>query len=114
MPKSVFANNLVKIRNFYDLSQQQAAERIGIHRHNLAAYEEGRAEPCYAVLFKICRAYKIERVESLLWNEEFLDIKRTDVLSEFLEKPFESRLLRAYEKAKKKDKEVVELVLGLR
>ena len=41
------------------MTQQQAAEAVGIKRSALGAYEEGRAEPRLAVLAGLARLYGI-------------------------------------------------------
>lgn len=53
-----------KIRKELDLTQQQFADRIGIARGNVGAYEVGKNAPSDAVLSLICREFNV--------NEEWL------------------------------------------
>jgi len=70
---SVFSKNMIKIRKFLDLNQVQAAELIGIRLETLSAYELGRSEPCHEVLKRICEGYKVENMNSFMWNPCFLE-----------------------------------------
>lgn len=72
MVRSVFSKNLVRIRNHFEWTQEVAAQKIGIKRATLAAYEEGGAEPCIDIILSICRAYRIKEVISLLADPDFL------------------------------------------
>jgi transcriptional regulator with XRE-family HTH domain len=57
--RSTFAARLRTLRRSRGLTQQQAAEAVGIKRSALGAYEEGRAEPRLAVLAGLARLYGI-------------------------------------------------------
>lgn len=46
-----------KLRKFYDLTQQEFADRLGIKRNTVATYEIGRSEPIDAVISLICREF---------------------------------------------------------
>lgn len=105
--KSAFSRNLVKIRHFHELTQQQAADKIGVNRASLASYEEGRAEPSFQVLMKICKGYQVENIESLLWNEKFLE--RSSPAKHTTDHP----VVKAYSKAQGKEKQIVDFILGL-
>lgn len=72
MVKSIFSKNLVRIRNYYEWTQEMAAQQIGIKRATLASYEEGRAEPCIDILVKIARAYRLKDLLPLLNDSDFL------------------------------------------
>ena len=39
------------------LTQQEAAEKIGVHQTAIAAWETGRARPRTAKLIKVCEIY---------------------------------------------------------
>ena len=54
-----FSSNLARIRKQHNLTQQQAAELIGISRGSLATYEENRAEPSISTFFSMCRVFNI-------------------------------------------------------
>lgn len=53
-----------KIRRELDLTQQEFADRIGIARGNVGAYEVGKNAPSDAVISLICREFNV--------NEEWL------------------------------------------
>ena len=55
---------LKKLRKSLDLTQQAFADRIGISRGNIAAYEVGKNAISDAVISLICREFDI--------NEEWL------------------------------------------
>lgn len=50
---------LKKIRKSLDLTQQEFANRIGIARGNIAAYEVGKNAPSDAVISLICREFNV-------------------------------------------------------
>lgn len=52
------------------LTQEQAAELIGITRASIGAYEEGRAKPHTDLLIKIARAYGVTDVVSFVSGKE--------------------------------------------
>lgn len=51
---------LKKIRKSLDLTQQEFANRIGIARGNIAAYEVGKNAPSDAVISLICREFNVD------------------------------------------------------
>ncbi len=55
---------LKKLRKTLDLTQQEFADRIGIARGNIGAYEVGKNAPSDAVISLICREFNV--------NEEWL------------------------------------------
>ncbi len=48
-----------KLRKFFDLTQQEFANRLGIKRNTIANYEVGRNTPIDAVLSLICREFGV-------------------------------------------------------
>lgn len=50
---------LKKIRKSLDLTQQAFADRIGIARGNIGAYEVGKNTPSDAVISLICREFNV-------------------------------------------------------
>lgn len=105
----IFAKNLKKIRLFHNLTQNQAARLIGISRASIGSYEEGRAEPPYEILKRICKAYGIERMDRLMFSEDFLEPKnREEDLN-----PAEHPVLIAYQTATIKERRIVNVILGI-
>lgn len=58
-----FGDNLRKKRRFADMSQEQLAEKLGIHRTYMSFIERGLRNPSLLMLFKISRALKIKLPE---------------------------------------------------
>lgn len=52
------------IRKYYNLTQQDLADKLGIKRSTIATYESGRNQPIDAVITLICREFSV--------NEEWL------------------------------------------
>lgn len=48
-----------ELRNSLGLTQQQFADRLGLKRQTIAAYEVGNTEPSNSTLLSICREYKV-------------------------------------------------------
>lgn len=57
-------DRLKKLRKALDLTQQEFADRIGIARGNIGAYEVGKNAPSDAVISLICKTFNV--------NEEWL------------------------------------------
>lgn len=60
------------IRKYYDLTQQDFADRIGVKRNTIATYETGRNQPIDAVVALICREFNV--------NEEWLKTGKGEML----------------------------------
>ncbi|MFI2742671.1 helix-turn-helix domain-containing protein [Zhouia sp. PK063] len=65
---SLFGNNIRKIRNVKNMSQQAFADIFDLKRATLGAYEEGRSEPKIDTLLKIANYFSIT-VDDLLKKE---------------------------------------------
>ena len=62
------ARNLAYAREGLGLTQQQAADRLGMKRARYAAWEEGRSTPAVAPLLACCSLYG-ETVDALLTTD---------------------------------------------
>jgi len=62
---SLVSNNIKYLRKNNHLTQEQLAEKIGIKRSLLGAYEEGRADPRLNNLLKISEIFKVS-VDTLI------------------------------------------------
>jgi transcriptional regulator with XRE-family HTH domain len=51
--------DLKKFRSVYQISQQQASEKIGIDRRQWSRYENGTNEMPIRYLYAICEAYGV-------------------------------------------------------
>lgn len=58
-----FGETVRKKRRLKDLSQEQLAEKLGIHRTYMSFIERGQRNPSLLMLFKISRALKIKLPE---------------------------------------------------
>lgn len=56
---STFQERLLELRNQYNLTQQQMAEKLGITQPAYIRYENGTAEPKQAVLIKIADIFDV-------------------------------------------------------
>lgn len=76
---------LKKLRKSLDLTQQEFADKIGIARGNIAAYEVGKNAPSDAVISLICREFNVN--EDWLRNgtgEMFIEHTRDEEITEFI------------------------------
>ena len=62
------SRNLKKIRSVKALSQSAFGEILGVERHNIGAYEEGRATPKTELLIKIANIFSID-LEKILTKD---------------------------------------------
>ncbi|MDQ3535701.1 MAG: LexA family transcriptional regulator [Bacteroidota bacterium] len=56
---SIISSNLKHIRKIHNLTQEQFAEKLGIKRSLLGAYEEGRADPRLNNLLNIANVFNV-------------------------------------------------------
>ena len=75
-----FGIRIAKLRAAKGLSQAQLAERIGITKSMVSAYENSIRMPSYPVLIKIARVFNVS-VDYLL-GMEHSPVLRTDGLTE--------------------------------
>lgn len=73
-----------KLRKFYDLTQQEFADRLGIKQGTLANYEIGRNVPIDAVVSLICREFHCSEKWLRTGEGEMLAATtRSDEIAEF-------------------------------
>ncbi|WP_217609020.1 helix-turn-helix domain-containing protein [Bacillus sp. GbtcB10] len=65
----MFKDRLIQLRKNKKLTQEQMAEKIGIHRGTYANYERGHRQPDYDTLLKIADFFEVS-VDYLLRGEE--------------------------------------------
>ena len=78
-------DRIKKIRKELDLTQQEFADRIGIARGNIAAYEVGKNAPSDSVISLICREFSVN--ENWLRTGEgdmFMELSRDEQIKEFI------------------------------
>lgn len=54
------SKNLIKLRYDKNLSQQQVADFLNIHRSSYCCYEKGKCEPNLSTLEKLCQLYNVD------------------------------------------------------
>ena len=74
-----------EIRKYYNLTQQEFADKLGTARNNIAGYETGKRNPSNAVISLICREFNIN--EKWLRTGEgdmFIELSRSDEIAQFV------------------------------
>ena len=71
-------NRIKEIRKSLDLTQQEFADKIGISRGNIGAYEVGKNSPSDAVISLICKTFNVNESwlrtgEGQMFNELSID-----------------------------------------
>ncbi|WP_144498705.1 helix-turn-helix domain-containing protein [Bacillus pumilus] len=66
----MFKDRLIQLRKNKKLTQEQMAEKIGIHRGTYANYERGHRQPDYDTLLKIADFFDVT-TDYLLRGEEY-------------------------------------------
>jgi transcriptional regulator with XRE-family HTH domain len=80
----IVSDNIKHFRKQKKLTQEQLAEKIGIKRSLLGAYEEGRAEPGLSYLIKMSQLFDVA-VDDLI-SEDLTDpLKQKEVLKKDIE-----------------------------
>lgn len=80
-------DRIKQIRKELCITQQEFADKIGISRGNIAAYEVGKNDPSDAVISLICREFNVS--EDWLRNgtgDMFLPVDRDAEIAEFVGK----------------------------
>lgn len=73
-----------ELRKFYELTQQEFADRLKIARNNIAGYETGKRSPSDAVVSLICREFHCSEKWLRTGEGEMLAATtRSDEIAEF-------------------------------
>lgn len=76
---------LKKLRKELDMTQQEFADRIGISRGNIGAYEVGKNAISNAVISLICREFNVnEKWLRFGDGEMFIELSRSDEIVQFV------------------------------
>lgn len=111
-------DRIKKIRKEFDLTQQEFADRIGIARGNVGAYEVGKNAPSDAVISLICREFNVN--EDWLktgQGEMFIPRTRNQIITDFagdlINEPasFRTRLIEGLAKLDTSDWEDIERII---
>lgn len=114
----ILKDRIKKIRKEFDLTQQEFADRIGIARGNVGAYEVGKNAPSDAVISLICREFNVN--EDWLktgQGEMFIPRTRNQIITDFagdlINEPasFRTRLIEGLAKLDTSDWEDIERII---
>ena len=70
----LIGKRIKKLRNKYRFTQTELAEKVGITKSTIAAYENDSRLPSYEVLIKLANVFKVS-VDSLLLNRSDMIIE---------------------------------------
>lgn len=111
-------DRIKKIRKELDLTQQEFADRIGIARGNVGAYEVGKNAPSDAVISLICREFSVnEEWLRTGQGEMFVQRTRNQIITDFagdlITEPesFKTRLIEGLAKLDTADWEDIERIV---
>ena len=79
-------NRIKRLRKELDLTQQELADKIGISRGNIGAYEVGKNVPSDAVLSLICREFNVNEAWLRTGDGEMFRAAPSDVLDQLAHK----------------------------
>lgn len=109
-------DRIKKIRKELDLTQQEFADRLGIARGNIGAYEVGKNAPSDSVISLICREFNVN--EHWLRDgtgEMFIEQSKDEQIAAFIgdmlkdeKESFKRRLISALANLDKSDWETLE------
>ena len=102
-----FAKNLRKVRAYYELSQAQVAELIGIARATYQSYEEDRAQPSLELYSKMIKFYNVKDPIGFITNDSF------NISDKTISRPEPSLFEKRFKKLKGKDKDAVMILLEI-
>lgn len=64
----LLGKRIKELRNKHKLTQTELAERVGVTKSTIAAYENDSRQPSYAVLIKMANVFKVS-LDSLLLSQ---------------------------------------------
>lgn len=65
---AAFGEALRSTRKRRNLSQEQLATAMGLHRTHISLLERGLREPSLDMLLELCRALEVSPAEAILWH----------------------------------------------
>lgn len=114
----ILKDRIKKIRKELDLTQQDFADRIGIARGNVGAYEVGKNAPSDAVIALICREFNVnEEWLRTGQGEPFIQKTKNQIITDFagdlINEPesFKTRLIEGLAKLDPSDWEDIERII---
>lgn len=80
----LLGKRIKELRNKYKLTQTELAEKVGVTKSTVAAYENDSRQPSYEVLIKMALVFKVT-VDSLLLNRSELVLDAHGLTEEQME-----------------------------
>ncbi|AUJ59212.1 MULTISPECIES: helix-turn-helix domain-containing protein [Bacillus amyloliquefaciens group] len=74
----MFKDRLIQLRKGKKLTQEQMAEKVGVHRGTYANYERGHRQPDYETLVKIADFFEVS-IDYLLRGQEYYQDKAKEL-----------------------------------
>tara|TARA_R110002096_G_scaffold93624_8_gene211179 strand:- start:2122 stop:2895 length:774 start_codon:yes stop_codon:yes gene_type:complete len=101
---SFLANNLKVLRKKSGLTQTQLAEKLGVQRTMISAYEDGRSEPRLSTILILTRIFDVSIDELTSWDiatkgRQFLQKEKLKVLTVTLDQNDQERISMVGKKA---------------
>lgn len=75
-------DRIKEIRNKYNMTQQEFADKLGIKRNTIATYETGKSNPSDSAVMLICREFNINEDWIRTGNGEMFNPESTDTLDQ--------------------------------
>jgi transcriptional regulator with XRE-family HTH domain len=108
--KKAFATNLRKARKAAGYcNQTQVARLLGLNRSTYQAYEEGRAFPPAEVLVNIADLFLISNLRGFITDHAFDPNNQEATTISIPDSPLQAN----YAKASPRDRQLVDLILGI-
>ena len=81
--KTKVKSNIKELREEYNLSQQELADKIGVSRQTIYYLEKGSYNPSLTISFKIAEVFDDKRLKEIFYQEPVLkDILKNKTLEE--------------------------------
>jgi transcriptional regulator with XRE-family HTH domain len=74
--RTILADNIKKLSERDDYSQEQIATKLGITTRKLLRYKNGESEPPATVLYSMCKLYNVDINSMFMTFEDWLDYVR--------------------------------------
>lgn len=81
--KNKVKSNIKELREEYNLSQQELADKIGVSRQTIYYLEKGSYNPSLTISFKIAEVFDDKRLKEIFYQEPVIkDILKSKTLEE--------------------------------
>lgn len=80
----LIGNRIKELRKKYRYTQTELAEKIGVTKSTIAAYENNSRQPSYEVLIKLSHTFNVS-IDSILLNRPDTSINISDLTQDQIE-----------------------------